>query len=292
MGKRFICTQGLLSFRTVPAVVISNLADGESVDILDLPLCKREEIYEFAMSYTDKLLVTEGNGRTWVISASVFPSSSLCAVFGFDISPSVLYRLARECGAEDMLELSRYCELGTVRISKALRARAIAFGDFCKEIRACFYDMDRLKRCESERAQCEVLTEHCHRLSLLCGCPVELKIGEGDFTDTDLPLLTAFLLTMLISARKNAKDRCARISIESKASASLVSVSFDSDISLCISKEMLEWRSIAADRCMAFLPAESDGNVEVEFHPCRYDLAAIFRIKQGDSPFFKENPYE
>lgn len=293
MGKRYICTQGLMSFRARPAVIITNgvYEVSEAQDILALPLYKREEIYEFAKTYTDKLFVTEHNGISWVISPSLFPSSSLCAVFRFDMTPSVLCRLIKECGAQAMFEFSEYAEIETVRISKKLRALAFAFSEFCAEMRTCFYRMDRLKGCDGLKEQRDVLAEQCYRLSLFCGCPIELEIDEGDFSKTDLPLFTAFVMTMLMSARKNARDRCARLKVSSMASAAVVSVSFDSDISLCISKEMLEWRAIAADRCMAFLPVEEQGRIAVEFHPCRYDLAAIFRIKQGEAPFLMEEPY-
>ncbi len=288
MGRRFICSQGLISFRSSPSVIInSECFGGEDRDLLALPLCKRVEIYEFARSYTDKLLVVDDGERSIVISPSIFPSSSLCAVFMFDMSARSLYRLIKLCGAQEMFECSCYADVKRARISREIMLLEEPFSRFCRDIKRCFYGMDRLKRAKSAEEQSRVILEQCHRVSLFTGCPVEVEIAEGEYSNTDLPLLTAFLFTMLSSARKNAPDREARIYISSRAGSALVNVGFNCHLPVCISKEMIEWEGIAADRYMSLHTTEENGAVSVEFHPHRYDLSAILGIKQSELVFLK-----
>ena len=126
MGKRFACVQGLVSFRSSPSVIITNdCSQNKYRDLLLMPLFKRQEIYEFARSYTDRLLITEDEGKTWVISPSIFPASSLCAVFCFDIEPRFFWRLVRNCECEEMFEISRYVELKTTRLSSKLLSQSL-----------------------------------------------------------------------------------------------------------------------------------------------------------------------
>lgn len=289
MGKRFACVQGLVSFRSKPAIIITNdCSENKYRDLLSMPLCKRQEIYEFARSYTDRLLVTEDAGKTWVISPSIFPSSSLCAVFCFDIEPRFFMRLVKNCECEEMFELSRYVELKSTRMSSKLLAHAKGISRFCRDIRQCFYSMDRLKRAKTPEAQRNTLLEQCHRLSMLTGCPVDVQIELEDYSNTDLSILTAFIFTMLTSARRNAADRAARLSFLSRAGSALVKISFACDLPICISREVLEWEGIAADRCMGFYPISDNGVTTVELHAHRYELSAIFGIKQEDIPFLRD----
>ena len=288
MGRRFICSQGLVSFRSSPSVIInSECFGGEDGDLLTLPLCKRAEIYEFAKSYTDKLLLVEDGERSIVISPSIFPSSSLCGVFIFDMSARSLYRLIKLCGAEDMFKCSCYADVKRARISREIMLLEEPFSRFCRDIKRCFYGMDRLKRAKGYEEQSRVILEQCHRLSLFTGCPVEVDIDEGEYGNTDLSLFTAFLFTMLASARKNAPDREARVYISSRAGSALVEVSFNCDLPVGISKEMIEWEGIAADRYMSLHTTEESGVMSVEFHPHRYDLSVILGIKQNELLFLK-----
>lgn len=289
MAKRFICTQGLLSFRSSPAIIITNRS-GESkrMDALAMPIYKRKEIYEFARSYTDKMLITEHGCSTWVISPSVFPSSSLCAVFCFDIDPSRFLRLVKACGREEMFEISRYAEIKRARMSSALQELVEGMSEFCEDIRLCFYDTSRLKRTRTAEGQRRALIEQCHRISVLTGCPIEVDAEQGEYSNTDLSILSAFLLTMLISARKNAPDRTARLSFSARAGSALVKVRFFCEASISISAELLEWEGITADRCMEFYSATDNRELTVEFHAHRYDLSAILGIKQEDIPFLSE----
>ena len=289
MAKRFICTQGVLSFRSSPALIITNeCGEAKCTDILAMPIYKRKEIYEFARSYTDKMLVTEYNGSTWVISPSVFPASSLCAVFCFDIDPSRFLRLVKACGREEMFEISRYTEIKRARMSSMLQELVGGMSEFCDDIRLCFYDADRIKRARTAEGQQRVLIDQCHRISILTGCPIELVAAAGEYKNTDLSILSSFLFTMLISARKNAPDRTVRISFSNRAGSALVKVRFFCDASICISPEMLEWEGITADRCMEFYSSADKQEITVAFHAHRYELSAILGIKQEDLPFLSE----
>ena len=290
MSRRFICSQGIMSFRSSPSVIITNdCTEKKYRDLLSMPLYKREEIYQFARSYTDRMLITEDDGKTWIISPSVFPASSLCAVFCFDIEPRRFLRLVKNCKCEQMFECSQYADFKNARMSTRLLSQAEDISRFCTEIRQCFYGMERIKRAKTPEAQRKTLLEQCHRLSMLTGCPIDVDISPGDYASTDLSILTAFLFTMLISARRNAQDRMVRLSFSSRAGSALVKISFTCDAPICISREMLEWEGIAADRCMEFYSVADDRAITVEFHAHRYELSAILGIKQEDIPFLRED---
>lgn len=280
MARHFIAEQEIFSFFRRPSCVIANAIfdnDRERVDIIDLPAQERKELYDFVSEYNERFFVLGDERASTVVIPTLYPSSSLCVSLRFPLSVSILQKLIKESGEEECFALSRYAEIKTVRMSRKIKALLPEFSLLCQELRECFL-MPRRDRYEPSKADIEAL---CYRLSYFTGCPIELCMSEDeDYTQTDIGLFAAFLLTVFMSARNKAPDRSVKIGICSRSNAAHIMASFECVDSIFILSEITEWQRISADKNMIFDRVQDEkGNATLVFHPYRYDWS-LLGIKQ------------
>ena len=281
MNRRFIAEQEIFSvFKRPSSVAVNAVADRgrERSDIIDLPLEQRKEIYDFITGYNDRFFAFGNEEESAIVISSLYPSSSLCASLRFPFSASVLKKLVCECGREKDFTFSRYAEPKTVRISKKIKELLPEFSKLCEELENCFGEDSILNKKELSRADIET---HCYRLSYFVGCPIELEFEDGGgYGETDIALLTVWLMTVLMFARNKAPDRSARLTVASRSDAVQIKVELVCESSIFIAAEINEWQRIAADKNMIFDRAQdAQGRVSLIFHPYRYDWS-LLGIKQ------------
>lgn len=237
-----------------------------------------DEIDAHLRSYTEKILLTEENGRLWGIMPSLFPSSTVCIALIFDgslISGEDALRLAREERYRHLFLFSDSISLSPSRMSPRLETLRPRFEALLERLSACFLGMDALKDSDAESAERE-LRSRISALSLLVGCPVELECAEDlDCRETDLPLFVAFLLSMLCCARSEALSRRATLSLSSSSSAARLCVCLETERPLTLSPAIMEWESIGADKNMPFEYLSTDNGAMVTFQPLRRDWSYL-----------------
>lgn len=278
MKKRFISAHAILSLAPEVSLISTGAIAGERINVDILSVEQRRELREFAMSYTERLLVTGNERELWIVSPSLFPSATLCVAMRPYISPKELLRFIKD--APELFEVSRHIDFGCARMSARLNEKREAFFGLVEEIRKCFCDIYRLEDCHDEAERRRILAEQCAALSMFTGCPIELESLEGEaYSKTDFPLFTAFVLNMLMVARRCSPTRSAALSIRSERSAAFVEIRFSSDIPLCLSREQLQWTRAGNDKGIFCCFDEEGENVVAMLHPLRDDRLYV-EIKQ------------
>ena len=284
MAQRMICSFGMVTLLPSPCVIVSN-----SPDENDMPkvICEElsEEILKYAYSYTERIVLTEVDGCMWGMAPSIFPSSSLIALMKFNISPKLVLALIKECGAEEMFELSPKIKSHPARQKERGREYKKEFCDFCERCTDIFGNMMRFNLCfGSEEIKNELLKQFI-KISSLIGCPAsfEVKSGETDtqtYTNTDFALITSFVLSILCFARVH--DRCRSANVEIKLNywspAVLIRISPEdiADIRDFQEKEIfVEWERIVAEKKMPFGIFASGGGIKIGFQPHRAELSLM-----------------
>ena len=251
---------------------------------------QKREIEEHMHSYTEKILLTECEGRIWGFLPSVYPSATLCAAIATDeslLSGADLLRLAEEDGLRESFVLSESITTRPSRMSERLCEIKRRHESFFECLISAFSDISALEGSDVESAR-EELYERIYALSRLTGCPVE-SITEndreiGDYRETDLPLFVAFLFCFLAFARANADLRNLSIALDSSSSAAVVTLRFKAQKSVILSDELLEWEGLTSDRNMMFGYSTNDGITEIIFQPLRRDWSYL-GLKQKISFF-------
>ena len=280
MTKHFAASYGVLQLMPDLNVIVESTSSDAKMDMTEFSDAQKREIREFATSYTERVLFT-GNERTlWAIIPSLFPASSFCAVLKFNIPTAEVLRLIREADPESFV-VSPLIEVRAARMTSRVEAKRDMLSDLFDSIRECFCDIYRLDRCESEDERTDILKRQCYALSYFCGCPIELSVedrGNG-FSRTDLPVLSAFLYTMLTSARNNAPRREAQVRLLADGKGVSATVEFEGDPLLCLSPEQLEWTKVGNNKGMFISFSFGSGRVSAELRPV-IDDTVYSEIKQ------------
>ncbi len=280
MGKRFISAHAILSIAPQVSLISTGAEAGEKMNVDILSVEQIRELREFAMSYTERLLVTGNENELWIISPALFPSATLCVAIRPYLPPRELLRFIKD--EPELFRISRCIDIGPARMSARMAHKKEAFLDLMREIKNCFFDIYRLEDCHDEAERRRILAEQCGALSMFTGCPIELEALESEgevYSKTDFPLFTAFVLNMLIVARQSSPTRSAKLRIRSERSAAFVEIRFSSDAPLYLSKEQLWWTRAGDDKGI-FCYFDDDGDeVVATLHPLRDDRLYV-EIKQ------------
>ena len=251
---------------------------------------ERKKINEHLHAYTEKILLTENEGRIWGFMPSVYPSATLCMAIATDealLCRADLLRLVREDELKDLFVLSESISTQSSRMSERLCELKSRHESFFSDLFMAFSGMSALEGADKESARSE-LYERIYALSRLTGCPVDsiTEVGEGtnDYTDTDLPLFVAFLFSFFAFARANAPLRKVNVSLGSSSSAAVITLGFDTQKAITLSDELIEWEGLTAERNMMFGYKADEHSVEITFQPLRRDWSYL-GLKQKISLF-------
>ena len=279
MSKRFLASYGVLRIAPYLSVVIEGAAlDGMNVDAFSAD--QKREIREFALSYTEDVLLTGNSKELWAIIPSIFPATSFCAALRFELPSTEVLRLAREDKKKSFV-VSELLGLKSAKMSARIGSYKEEFLRLCESLRDCFCDLYRLDRCESDAERRILIEKQCYELSYFTGCPIELDfVGEEKgLSKVDFTLFSTFLYTMLASARNNSLRREAKVTVSSDSKGASVIVEFEGDPMLCLSHEQLEWSKTANDKGMFVCFSSLDRIIRAEFRPL-IDESVYTEIKQ------------
>ena len=288
MAKQMIAHIGVFDPKDWSPIAI-NAPDNNDfcLDALDAP--EASEIREYLIEHTGKMMLCEINGEATIFSAALYPSSSLCLVMRPLMPIGIFLRIIKEQGIGEHFTVSKYVKASPSRLTKSKIGMREQARELWGEIVRTLMSPERLELClDSEEVRNEIL-EMIYATSTLVGCPIRIETdGECDtslFGATDTGLLTAFLITALISAKNRAKDRCATVSVSSRSGTLKIGVSFKPLFDGELIREMIVWERIAADKNMLFEFYDEDGFVHVSFNPYRTDWSYL-GIKQEVSSIF------
>lgn len=237
-----------------------------------------DEINSHLRSYTEKILLIEESGRLWGIIPSLYPSSTICIALLFDdllISGEDTLALAGKEAYKELFVISPSVIMRQSRMSNRLALLETRFARFCGQISACFLDMDALKDADIEGARDEIFSRIA-AISELVGCQIDCaEESTGDYRRTDLPLLVAFLFSILSAAKDNAPLRRASLLLTSSSSSLRITVRFETQSSITLSPVLMEWESIGAEKNMPFEYSSDGQTVSVGFQPIRRDWSYL-----------------
>ncbi|MBR0454793.1 MAG: hypothetical protein IIX25_03950, partial [Clostridia bacterium] len=238
------------------------------------------EINEHLRSYTEKILLTEKEGRIWGFMPSTFPSATLCLSFVTDeaiLSAADLLRLVKEEEHEGYFTLSDSISTRPSRMSERLLGIKERYGEFFNALISAFSRMSVLDEADAESARDE-LYKRIYAVSRITGCPVESIYEEtdgADYTKTDLPLFIAFLFCFLAFAKRNSPLRSVDISLASSSSSAVITISFEAQGSITLSDELVEWEELSSERNMMFGFSVEDNRASITFQPLRRDWSYL-----------------
>ncbi len=281
-----LCSTGVFYLSPTPRLLVDNSPDESGSSLEDIDGATLDEMTEYLSSYHERALVIDHKDHVLAVLPSLYPASSLGVLLSFDMKIGSFLRLVSLCDAEDIFVCSSKTQKAPSRLSKEMREQKDAFSELFADIRSCFIDLERFSRFLSDdEKKCEMI-EQCRRLSCFVGCPAYIdgvlnEESEASFELADFPLFSAFVLTMLLSARKNALDRCARIMLYPQFSSVTVSVTFESCSNLKSDGHMASWKYLSYDKNMLFDIVQNDGEITVRFNPCRTEWSKL-GLKQGD----------
>ena len=247
------------------------------------------EINEHLRSYTEKILLTEKEGRIWGFLSSVFPSSTLCPLLVTDeaiLSAADLLSLVKEDELQGYFTLSDSISARPSRMSERLVDLKERYKEFFDALISAFSRMSALDETDAESARDE-LYKRIYAVSRITGCPVESIDEEtdgADYTKTDLPLFVAFLFCFLAFAKRNSPLRSVDISLDSSSSSAVITISFEAQGSITLSDELVEWEALSAERNMMFGFDVEDSRLSITFQPLRRDWSYL-GLKQKISFF-------
>ena len=239
-----------------------------------------EEINEHLRSYTEKILLTEKEGRIWGFLSSVFPSSTLCTLLVTDeaiLSAADLLRLLREEELQGYFTLSDSISTRPSRMSERLVDLKERYKEFFDALISAFSRMSALDEIDAESARDE-LYKRIYAVSRITGCPVESIDEETDGADykkTDLPLFIAFLFCFLAFAKRNSPLRSVDVSLASSSSSAVITISFEAQGSITLSDELVEWEELSSERNMMFGFSVEDNRASITFQPLRRDWSYL-----------------
>ena len=288
MSKRMICEQCVFClYPEMRFLAVNTPATAESLDRV-IGESMRAEFAEYLSSYSSKALVTEIGGRALVVLPTLYPASSLGVALRFDMSGGELIRLAEACGFSELFEASKKTKISPVRLSNKIRGEIEDLERFCKELKQCFFDFDRFPLCLDAEERLELIVRQCEALALFVGCPITLEVKEDEMLPdslelTDLPLMSAFLLTVLIMARQKSEQRSASLTLEPTASSVIASVKIESGREIGAEYGLMKWKNIAYDKNMLYDIFADGEQVRIRFDPCRAEWS-LLGIKQYFSP--------
>ena len=288
MAKRMMCEQYVFCLYPEPRILAVNAPAALNGAYNPLDESLMGEIAEFLSSYSSKALVAETEGRAVVVLPTLYPASSLGIALCFDMSGGELIRLAEACDCLALFETSKNSKISPARLSRKIRGEIDGFSAFCKELRQCFFDLDRLSLCLDAEERLELIVRQCEALALFVGCPITLEVkGDKMLPDslelTDLPLLSAFLLTVLIMARQKSEQRSASLTLEPTASSVIASVKIESGREIGVEYGLMKWKNIAYDKNMLYDIFADGEQVRIRLDPCRAEWS-LLGIKQYFSP--------
>ena len=281
IGKRFVASHAILRLYPDLSVIAEGASSGGKMDPSIFSAEQKREIREFAMSYTENMLVIGNERELWIIVPSVFPASTLCVALKLISKPKEALRALRELGNDDFV-FSQSLSFKSARMSPRLNGLYDELLLLRKEICQSFCDIYRLDRCNDRKQTVKMLKEQSFALSYFSGCPTELIINDDEqdcCPKVDFSLFSAFLLSMLISARNNSPMREAKVILTFKGEAVQVEVSFEADYAVCLSDECAAWTEIAADKGMFIHISYFDTKLGALFCPQR-DERVYTEIKQ------------
>ena len=286
MARRMLCSTGVFYLSPSPMLLIDNSPEESGASLEDIDSATLDEMTEYLSSYRERALVIDHKDRVLAVLPSFYPASSLGVILSFDMKTGSFWRMVSLCGAEDIFVCSAKTQKTPSRLSKEMREQKDAFSELFADIRSCFVDLERFSRFLTEDEKKREMVEQCRRLSCFVGCPAYIdevlsEDVEASFELADFPLFSAFVITMLLSARRNAIDRCARIILSPQFSSVTVSVSFVSYSNLKSEGHMASWKYLSYDKNMLFDIAQNNGEFTVRFNPCRTEWSKL-GLKQGD----------
>lgn len=269
MARRFIFEPVMLCL--YPEIKVMSAS---SLDIGKMSKEQRSEMCGFARSYTEKMLITGYGDETLIICPTMFPSSSLCLALRMLIPTKELLRLAELC-APEMFEVSKYIGIEPARMSESVRKHSELFSSLCEELKLCFTGLGGAM----SDVWGEDIVDICLRISRFTGCPIELLAEDGfdvqEMKNVDLYLFCAFVLDMLLLARRHSVDRSATVSLRTLYSSPFIEVAFDGDTPLCTLEEYYQWKNIAYERDMPLYLHGEGGSAVMSMHFYRVDPALL-----------------
>ena len=274
MCRRVVCPISLVSYPFGQEAVATAFQRGEPRALSRLTPAQKKEIHDHAVSYTERFMLTGNEDSSFIVSTSLFPASSLCVLLELDMSVSELWRALRDGLPQKKLDLAQSVELHTQRISSQLKESGKELAALIEELELCFNEIPRAAALGGRGADADEIERRCACLSRLIGCPVQLRIDRAEkYCETDLHLLIAFLMTVLMIARAHSPYRSVEISFTSSAKAAVAEARIGGVELDTLKGQIMEWDYIAAERMMSFWSCADGEDVIMRLHPYRYDWA-------------------
>ena len=289
MAKKQICYTAVFSLLEPESLTVSCAPHGIDLSIDSLCAEQKQEISDHLHLYTEMPLICEIEDRIWAIIPSFYPSSTLFAALVFDekvLSAAEVLRLAHSDRVRNTVAFSKYIKTAPVRMSDRLLEKGEAFFELFSEIRSAFFDINKMPGMVGEDNCRDEIIAQILRISRFVGTPIvslteELK-GNRRYSQTDYPLLTAYLLSFMMLAKNVAHTRDLRVSLCSSVGAALVRLEFDTEESLGMSAAILNWEDITDEKCMLFEYRQENGTVYIGFQPMRYDWSHLGLKQKND----------
>lgn len=271
---RMICSQYLI--RLMPTFVCVARAAEYCEPPLELDQQFTEELSEWLYSYKNKLYIIERDGRIWGVVSTFFSSSAMVLALKFNVEPGVALRCLDRSEFRELLEYSPNISSKKTRSTKIADALSQIDGILGK-INECFFRPCYIE--DDSRSVIRAFEERSLLLSSLTGTPLTLEKHDTQDTiktqgELDVPLLSAFLLTLLLFSREFALDRSARISFK------MLSQSVTLVANICAEQEDFSrteaiWEGMCAERLMPFGAFTKDGVLNLCLQPCRRELSYL-----------------
>lgn len=292
MAKKQLCYIAVLSLLARESLTVSCAPCDVDLSIDSLSAEQRQEISDHLHSYTEIPLICEIDGRIWAIIPSFYPSSTLFAALVFDeeqLTVSEVLRLAQTERVRDMFAFSKYIKTAPARLGSGLLEKGEAFFELCEEIKAAFFDINKMPGMVGEDNCRDEIIAQILRISRFVGTPVvsltEEQKEDRRYSQTDYPLLTAYLLSFMMLAKNVAHKRELSVSLSSAVGAALLRLELDTCEALGMSPAILTWEDITDEKCMLFEYRQKDSTAYLGFQPKRFDWS-ILGLKQKNE-FYK-----
>ena len=284
MGQKMLAEFCVMSLTPYPRVIVSNMPGESDRDILQSDNFF-EEILDYAYSYTEKTVLIEHDGVMWGFVPSIFPSTSLVILLKFCISPKLVLALIKECGVENIFELSEKIKSHPSREREKVRFYKNDFLVLCERLHGVFGNSSRLNMCFERDELKNELVQQFIRIASLVGCPISVDLDDTDteitptYNNVDLALFTSFVFTMLCFARVNGKDRSAFLELKLLCWSPAVVIKIipeSGDTGDLINADLFaEWEKVISEKHMPFGVFESNGRIEIGFQPHRVEISYL-----------------
>ncbi len=283
-GRKMLFTYGVFVLEPKPRFLMTGIPTLNSPKNDLFQEVDTDELKAHFNSYEQRAAVVPYDGGVCLCLPNIYPASSLGIALKLDISPKCFLRMTEECGCMDMLVISKSMPAQPARLTNKMKECIPALENLFKEIKSCFFELERLEHVFGKKEYLDEIEEQCERISYFTGCPVEIfkrDVINGEVSDKlDFALFTAFVFMMLTAARRRSPTRSAKILLEPMLESVTVGITFCLTEPFSIDGEIASWKHISYDKNMLFDVTVCEDAVNIRFNPARSEWS-LLGLKQG-----------